>query len=590
MLTQAGYGARVRARAPRIEVGARHLTVRTELEADGRTGAPPLEVPALEVMVPIEHADLLDPTALPGAHALAIVAAARGEDLVVEGPVDEVAVDGIAEVARLLSTWWGTGPIRVTVADPVAVEPAVEDGVALFFTRGVDSWSTLLDLLDRPPPDRVTHLLTVHHAPPEVLRPVEVEHVHRHRAVAAELGLPLVVLETNLRRLVDPYRTWLQTVGPALVATGLQAGARFRRLVVSGAHTSDVHTRTGADPDLVTAIRTTRTEVVLGNPDRDRDQRVAHLLTSPLARRTLHVCWEGAGAGNCGRCRKCQVTMASLLLAGDPDPSAGFDAPIDPELFAAMAIGPELATFVLGMVADLPASEEHLRRAIASSWDRNRGATGPARLGDDAPPALAGPPVATRVAAARRATTGHPEAPTAVPLGWTRAEVPLRPAHDDHDEVRARAATATDRPRPWAVAEPRDPHQADLARALATHHGPGVVALPVLDAGAADAGAVSALLGTARTRLWWRDAGGLDPLRVVESIEHGCLPLQLMPPAAAARLRADLPPALAALVVADDEVPALDLGPAAVVTRLAPALDHLLAGSAEHDLLAGAYR
>jgi hypothetical protein len=33
----------------------------------------------------------------------------------------------------------------------------------------------------------------------------------------------------------------------------------------------------------------------------------------------------------------------------------------------------------------------------------------------------------------------------------------------------------------------------------------------------------------------------------------------------------------------------LDLSPTAITTRLAPALDHLLTGSTEHDLLTGAY-
>ena len=35
---------------------------------------------------------------------------------------------------------------------------------------------------------------------------------------------------------------------------------------------------------------------------------------------------------------------------------------------------------------------------------------------------------------------------------------------------------------------------------------------------------------------------------------------------------------------------ALDLSPAGVAALLGPAADHLLNGSAEHDLLAGAYR
>ena len=75
----------------------------------------------------------------------------------------------------------------------------------------------------------------------------------------------------------------------------------------------------------------------------------------------------------------------------------------------------------------------------------------------------------------------------------------------------------------------------------------------------------------------------------MESIEWGCLPLQVMPTGPAQDLVAALPAALAGLVVDDAALAVLDLSPVGVRARLDPALDHLLAGSAEHDLLMGAY-
>ncbi|HEU5150437.1 MAG TPA: hypothetical protein VFU19_08070 [Iamia sp.] len=574
----------MRARRPVTRVEARHLTVRTEVEAADGTALPPLVV-----RVPVEHADMLDPSATPGAVALVTAAAARGEDLVVEGPVDEAAVSGLVEMGRLMSDWWGTGATRVEIEDPTAVEGRAGDGVGLFFTRGVDSTSTLLDLLDEPPGDRVTHLLTVYHGDPAIFREVQAQRTLGHEPVARALGLPLVVLETSIRSLLDPFRIWGDTSGPALIATGLQVGAGFRRLVLSGAHSSDVHTRTGADPDLIEAITTSRTHVVLGNPGRSRDQRVAHLRTSPLARAHLQVCWEGFRAGNCGRCRKCQLTMASLLLAGDPDPAAGFDAPLDPALLGAAHIGPELATFAAGMIEGLPPEAEDLRRALSDAWDRSRGAIPAARWGDDAPPALAGRAAATRVAAARRAATGAPHAPAVTPLGWRDGATPLHPAHADRAPARALAEGASDRPCPWAVVEPAADAgpQLDLARILTTAHGPGITYVPGTASDPTPAlgpDAVGSLLRAARVRAWWRAGGDLDPLRVVETVEHGCLPIQVMPGPAARDLRSALPAAVAALVVAEDEVAGLDLSPAGVAARLGPALDHLLAAPAEHDL------
>jgi hypothetical protein len=585
----------MRARPPVTRVEAGHVVVRTEVEAaDGTELAP------VEVRVPVAHADLLDPTATPGAAVLATVAVLRGEDLVIEGPVDVVTAERTAHLGLLLSDWWGTGTTRVEVAETYEA-PASGDGVGLFFTRGADSWSTLLDLLDEEPPDRVTHLLSIHHGPPHLFRAIEAEVVAGHVHVALELGLELVVAETNARVLLDPYRRWLDTSTSALVATALQVSTGLRRLVLSGAAPADVHTRTGADPDVLHGLGTSRTEVVLGNPHRARHERIAHLAADPLARATLQVCWEGMTAGNCGRCRKCQLTMTALALAGDPDPTAGFDADLDPDLVRTLDLGPELGSFLAPLVAGLPPEHEVLRRAWSDAWERSRGIESRPRWGDDAPPGLAGPGVPERVATALWATTGQPVAPAPAPLGWQGGAVPLRPPHDRHDEIRALADAAPGRPHPWAVVEhhirdeARDGHQADLALALTTHHGPGPTYLPGilwdhLAPPVLGPEPVRALLRTARARLWWRAEGDLEPLRVVEAIEQGCLPLQVMPAATARDLARDLPPALAPLVVDEESLATLDLSPAAVTARLGPAVDHLLAGSAEHDLLAGAYR
>ncbi|HEU5150439.1 MAG TPA: hypothetical protein VFU19_08080 [Iamia sp.] len=584
----------MRARPPITRVEAGHLVVRTALEAADGT-----ELPPLEVRVPIAQADRLDPTATPGVPALLVAAAVRGEDLHVEGPVDARMAAGAPGIMAVLADWWGLGPRTVTVDETYATPPGGDD-VGLFFSRGVDSWSTLLDLLDEPPGDRVTHLLAVFHAD-DVRRVVQTEVIAGHRPVLDELGLELVTVETSVRQLLDPYRRWIDTAALALTGTGLQVAAGFRRLVLTGDHPADVHARTGIDSHLIGPLRTGRTEVVLGNPGRTRGQRIAHLLGSPLARRSLQVCWAGLTTGNCGRCGKCLITMAELAIAGDPDPAAGFDAPIDPDHVRAMTLGPEMGPFMTPILEGLPPEHEELRRAWSDAWDRANAVDPGARWGDDAPPGLSGPGLPTRVAAAIRATTGQPVAPAPAPLGWRDGTVPLRPAHDRHDEIRALADAAPDRARAWAVVEhhirgeARDGRQADLAVALAGVHGPGVVYLPGilwdhLAPPVLDPGAVQRLLRAARARLWWREGGDLEPLRVVEAIEQGCLPLQVMPSAAARELARDLPPALTGLVVDAATLPDLDLAPAAVATRLGPVVDHLLAGSAEHDLLVGAYQ
>ncbi len=582
----------MRARPPTTRVDARHLTIRTELFADDGT-----ELPPLEVRVPRSHADLLDPTATPALPGLVAVAAARGEDLRVEGAVDSRAAAGAPRLAAHLSSVWGTAGIRVEVGETYAGAGS-GTGVGLFFTRGVDSWSTLLDLLAEPPGERVTHLLAVHHGEHR-LRPVEAEIIHGHQRVADELGLELVVLATTIRPLLDPLRPWVETSGPALISAGLTIGAGLRRLVLAGANPVHLAGSIGSDPVAIESVSTIGTEVVLGNHDRDRDGRLAHVLTDPVARATLQVCWVGEVAGNCGHCRKCQLTMAGLLLVGDPDPTAGFDGTFDLDVVRDSQVSDELATLVRGIRDDLPPEHEELRRAWADAWATSRGEDPPTRWGTDDPPGLVGPDVPTRVAAGLRAATGRADAPAPAPLGWRPGTVALRPALADHQRIRVRAADGPTRSRPWAVIErhlrdgARDGAQADLALRCHDRFGPGACYLPGIT-WAPDAppvlprDAVAALLRRARARLWWRAAGDLEPIRLVETIEQGCLPLQVMPHGPARDLAADLAAPLAALIVADDELDDLDLSPAAVVRRLVPAVDHVLGGSADRDLAAGA--
>ncbi len=581
------------ARAPVTRVEAGHLVVRTELSAaDGAELAP------LVVRVPIAQADLLDPTATPGVAPLVMLAAVRGEDLHVEGPVDARMAAGAAEILATLVDWWDLPPLAVRF-DDVYDTPADGDAVGLFFTRGVDSWSTLLDLLDEPPGDRVTHLVAVRLASttPAV---VEAEILAGHHAVAAELGLEVVEVESRAQAMLNPHRRWMDTAAPALTGAGLQVAGRMRRLVLSTAHPVHADRRVPVDWGLTGPLRTGRTEVVAGNLERTRVQRTAHLLGSPLARRSLQVCWEGGTAGNCGRCTKCLITMAGLAIAGDPDPAAGFDAPIDPDSVRQSALRSEQAHLVSPIIEGLPPAYEELRRAWSDAWDRANDVTPRPRWGDDAPPALAGASLPQRVATALRVTTGQPVAPAPAPLGWRAGAVALRPALERHDEIRALVDANSDRPHAWAVVEhhirdeARDGHQADLALALAGRHGPGPTYLPGilwawLEPPVLDAVAVQTLLRTARARLWWRADGDLEPLRVLEAIEQGCLPLQVMPGVAAQNLARDLPPALVHLVVSDESLAELDLSPGAVARRLGPVVDHLLSGSAEHDLLTGAY-
>src|SRR5690606_27123521 len=134
--------------------------------------------------------------------------------------------------------------------DDVYDTPADGDSVGLFFTRGVDSWSTLLDLLEDPPGDRVTHLVSVR-LDSTTPAAVEAEIVAGHRAVAEELGLELVEVESSTQAMLKPYRRWMDTAAPALTGAGLQVAGRMRRLVLSTDHPARLGLGAEFDPALI---------------------------------------------------------------------------------------------------------------------------------------------------------------------------------------------------------------------------------------------------------------------------------------------------------------------------------------------------
>ncbi len=350
------------------------ISVTTRLVADDGTSLPPLVTSG-----PERRAEWLDPTSRPVLSTLATIAAARGEDLIVEGPADEESVAQATRVAAFLAARWGTSTaVRV---DDVRAAPEGGDDVGLLFTRGADSWSTLLDLLDAGPPDRVTRLVWVHSSlQPEIQRQERVV-AASIAPIAADLGLECAVVGTTARALLDHRQEWIHTHTPVLAGAALTFGATLRRLVISGSYPAAQPTNAADTPELIEMLGTGATTTVFGNPDRQRHERISHLARHPLARSTLLVCWEQGIERNCGRCRKCLLTMTALALADDPDPAAGFEAPLDPDVVRTIDVPASLGPLVAPLVragSDRPGRgrawwrrrrRDAMVRELALAWD-----------------------------------------------------------------------------------------------------------------------------------------------------------------------------------------------------------------------------
>lgn len=262
--------------------------------------------------------------------ATALMPAQRsGGTLRMEAPISPRVLRTQREFQAIQAAWsldwpFGDPPLReVEVVAPVRhAEPRQPTGrVAAFFSGGVDSWWTVLA------EPEITDLIFVHGLDilPRLAHQEGLgERVEAElRAAAGELGLPLHVVETNLRDLAevkgpeDPLVHWETYYNSALAAVALFLGRAFDRVLIGCDYDYEVQVNYGASWTIDHLWSNETLEIVDAGGRFSRVERTAIAAASPIARKTLRVCWENPdGAYNCGRCRKCLMTMATLEAFG----------------------------------------------------------------------------------------------------------------------------------------------------------------------------------------------------------------------------------------------------------------------------------
>lgn len=228
--------------------------------------------------------------------------------------------------------WWGGEP-EPTWASPSSRGPEAvrrwlrrpAAGRALCFTGGVDSFFSLLHGSHEP-----TCLLYVVGFDVPVEDEARADDVvHLVRSVAADRGIPAVIVRTDLRE--HPRFasiSWEHTHGAALAAVGHLLAPTVSTLVIPPSYAADRLVPWGSRPDLDPRWSVPRRLVVEhGDASGRRLDRVLAIAGDPLVHRHLRVCWQNVGTDrNCGRCEKCVRTMAMLAGAGALDACETFPA------------------------------------------------------------------------------------------------------------------------------------------------------------------------------------------------------------------------------------------------------------------------
>jgi hypothetical protein len=301
------------------------------------------------------------------------VAMDRGLAIEAPGPLTESFVAGLAGWQSVFASWYpdrlASVPVRARRRRP---RPASRRR-ACFFTGGVDSFFSALRHLDA-----LDALVFVHgFAVPLVELPdLRSEVTSGVRVAAAELGQPLVEVETNLHDFSDAMGSpWGTTFhGVALAAVAHLLSPAFGEMVAGATHSFANLFPWGSHPLTDPLLSGDRLRLVHDGCDTDRVEKAIAIGGSDVAMRHLRVCWENRnGTYNCGRCGKCIRTQIALRIAGCLEACETLPDTIDLNDVRSMAVGdvntlaflamPMIHLRELGTEPDLLAAcEENLRR------------------------------------------------------------------------------------------------------------------------------------------------------------------------------------------------------------------------------------
>ncbi len=283
------------------------------------------------------------PAAEPAFATALLPAMASGGRLELPFPLDPRLREALPDLQGAFIGIAGAGPFAprplqaVRVADPGRPagrsDVAAPRGTGLFFSGGVDSWSTLLR---RP---EVTDLIYVHGFDIPIDMPERSGRVERAlRTVADKRGLRFHVVRSDMRDLHDRAVGWEIGHGPALAAVAHLLAPTCRRVLIGSGVTYTEPVTRGSHPLVDHLWSTERCEIVNDGSHLTRAMKVREIAGSAEALAVLRVCWKRVEEYNCGRCEKCLRTMVALEAVGGLERCATFEAPLDLDAVSALQL------------------------------------------------------------------------------------------------------------------------------------------------------------------------------------------------------------------------------------------------------------
>lgn len=281
-----------------------------------------VEVP---LRVSVEATSAIVPTAM-------LIAMREGVPLVVEGTVSARLASNLGKAQAILRAW---RPALTVV--PVDVSASADEGppgpeTGGFFTAGIDSFYSAIK--HEGAFDRLVYVNGFEIFPDPT---VAADVLGAIRRSAEGLGVPLSIVETDLRRRIDPSIDWFWSHGAGLAAIAIVLGGVLGRMHIASTSSYARLSPCGTHPLLDPLWSTEQVELVHDGCEATRVEKAQRIGRHPAVRDGLRTCWEFRTADvNCGRCGKCLHTMTAFHVVGMLEGIRTFPRPLTASSVALM--------------------------------------------------------------------------------------------------------------------------------------------------------------------------------------------------------------------------------------------------------------
>jgi hypothetical protein len=289
-----------------------------------------------------------------------------GETLDAEEPISPRLFYNLDTIQEIYESWMPTHS-AIKIAAPLQAQPPGAERVGLLFSRGVDSFYSLLKH-----ESCISDLIVLHGFEfPWNDNARFQEHLTSVRAVAEAFGKRLTVIRTNVRDHLTRHTHWDFSHGAALASVALCVEGSISKCIMGSTCSYGQLHPWGSHPILDPLWSTETLEFLHDGTGARRIDKLRAIADNEWAMRYLRACDNSSSSGHCGQCEKCLRTMLGLHVIGKLIACPAMPHRLDPRMIRRLQLNGGEAIFFRELLA-YPIEPPAMRRAVCIALRNER--------------------------------------------------------------------------------------------------------------------------------------------------------------------------------------------------------------------------